>query len=100
MGNMGRMHGIEKGKSSSFLPYNKSPSEWIVKNVEKIRSFSIIILRSLSIKGKTPSKIGNILRDIYAIPQARFVYGHKIEKILKIIGLKAHIPEDITSLIA
>lgn len=48
---------------------------------------------------KSEFSIGIILRDSHGVAQVRFVNGNKILRIMKAVGLKPDIPEDLYFLI-
>ncbi|CCW71534.1 unnamed protein product [Phytomonas sp. Hart1] len=92
---MVRMHGNGHGKSSSALPYRRTPPTWL-----KIASRDVVErVCKLSKKGMPPSRIGMELRDSMGIAQVRSVTGRKILRILKHKGLAPEIPEDMYCLV-
>ncbi len=91
---MGRMYGNGKGISKSSIPYKKKAPRWLnVDSTEVIKQ-----IEALAKKGYKPSQIGVILRDNFAIPQAKLITGAKILRVLKKKGLAPQIPEDLYSL--
>ncbi|KAG5670289.1 hypothetical protein PVAND_000566 [Polypedilum vanderplanki] len=92
---MGRMHAPGKGISQSALPYRRSVPSWLKLNAEDVKEQ----IKKLGKKGMTPSQIGIILRDSHGVAQVRFVNGNKILRIMKAVGLKPDIPEDLYFLI-
>ena len=92
---MGRMHAPGKGISQSALPYRRSVPSWLKLNAEDVKEQ----IKKLGKKGMTPSQIGIILRDSHGVAQVRFVAGNKILRIMKALGLKPDIPEDLYYLI-
>merc|ERR1712066_1145116 len=50
-------------------------------------------------KGLVPSQLGVLMRDVYGIPQTRFLTGKKILRILKKRGCAPTLPEDLYHLI-
>ncbi|KAK0185327.1 40S ribosomal protein S13 [Armillaria mellea] len=92
---MGRMHAPGKGISSSALPYRRTQPAWVNKTPEQVVDWIV----QLAKKGRTPSQIGAYLRDERGIPQARFITGNKILRILKSKGLAPSVPEDLWYLI-
>lgn len=50
-------------------------------------------------EGVQPSKIGIVLRDQYAVSSVKQFTGKKVAQILASHGIKASLPEDLTSLI-
>lgn len=53
----------------------------------------------LAKEGNSPSKIGLILRDQYAVPNVREVTGKTVKQILKEHGLVPKLPEDLANVI-
>nr|QKY15258.1 40S ribosomal protein S13 (RPS13) [Polytomella parva] len=92
---MGRMHSKGKGKSSSALPYKRTPPSWCSSKPEEV----VDLICKLAKKGITPSSIGNVLRDIHGVPLVSTVTGSKVLRILKGHGLAPEIPEDLYYLI-
>ncbi|KFB47144.1 small ribosomal subunit protein uS15 [Anopheles ziemanni] len=92
---MGRMHAPGKGISQSALPYRRSVPSWLKLNAEDVKEQ----IKKLGKKGMTPSQIGIILRDSHGVAQVRFVNGNKVLRIMKAVGLKPDIPEDLYFLI-
>mmetsp|Transcript_6179 Transcript_6179/g.6813 ORF Transcript_6179/g.6813 Transcript_6179/m.6813 type:complete len:152 (-) Transcript_6179:82-537(-) len=92
---MARMHGVGKGKSSSALPFRRTPPSWL-----KVATRDVIqTVCKLARKGLPPSAIGMQLRDSMGISQVKNVTGRKIVRILKHNGLAPEIPEDLYCLI-
>ncbi|EAA11694.3 40S ribosomal protein S13 [Anopheles stephensi] len=92
---MGRMHAPGKGISKSALPYRRSVPSWLKLSAEDVKEQ----IKKLGKKGMTPSQIGIILRDSHGVAQVRFVNGNKVLRIMKAVGLKPDIPEDLYFLI-
>uniref|UniRef100_A0A182IXZ2 Small ribosomal subunit protein uS15 n=1 Tax=Anopheles atroparvus TaxID=41427 RepID=A0A182IXZ2_ANOAO len=92
---MGRMHAPGKGISQSALPYRRSVPSWLKLNADDVKEQ----IKKLGKKGMTPSQIGIILRDSHGVAQVRFVNGNKVLRIMKAVGLKPDIPEDLYFLI-
>ncbi|KAG8348854.1 40S ribosomal protein S13 [Trypanosoma vivax] len=92
---MVRMYGNGRGKSSSALPYQRTPPSWL-----KCTSREVIdAVCKLAKKGFSPSRIGMQLRDSMGIAQVKNVTGRKILRILKHNGMAPEIPEDLYCLI-
>lgn len=89
------MHAPGKGISQSALPYRRSVPSWLKLNADDVKEQ----IKKLGKKGMTPSQIGIILRDSHGVAQVRFVNGNKILRIMKAVGLKPDIPEDLYFLI-
>lgn len=107
---------FRKGISQSALPYRRSVPSWLKLNADDVKEQ----IKKLGKKGMTPSQIGKcstgcftvagsnakpqlilgiILRDSHGVAQVRFVNGNKVLRIMKAVGLKPDIPEDLYYLI-
>ena len=85
----------EKGKSHSIRPVSRRPPSWCKYQPEEVEAFVI----KLAKEGNSPSRIGTILRDQYAIPLVKPITGKTIVKILKEAELASAMPEDLGSLL-
>lgn len=85
----------EKGKSHQTRPVSKRPPGWCKYQPEEVEALIIKLAR----EGNSPSRIGTILRDNYAIPLAKPITGKSITKILKGADLAPAIPEDLGALL-
>ncbi|MBS7616591.1 30S ribosomal protein S15 [Candidatus Bathyarchaeota archaeon] len=85
----------EKGKSHSTRPVSKRPPSWCKYQPEEVEALVV----KLAKEGHSPSRIGTILRDQYAIPLVKPLTGKTITQILKDAGLAPSIPEDLGNLL-
>jgi len=85
----------EKGKSHSTRPVSKRPPSWCKYQPEEVEALVIKLAR----EGHSPSRIGTILRDQYAIPLVKPLTGKTITQILKEAGLAPSMPEDLGNLL-
>ncbi|MEM3700616.1 MAG: 30S ribosomal protein S15 [Candidatus Bathyarchaeia archaeon] len=85
----------EKGKSHQVRPVSKRPPSWCKYQPEEVEALVI----KLAKEGNSPSRIGTILRDQYAIPLVKPITGKTITKILKDAGLALVMPEDLASML-
>lgn len=85
----------EKGKSHSIRPVSKRPPNWCKYQPEEVEALIV----KLAKEGNSPSRIGTILRDQYAVPLAKPVIGKRIMKVLEENQLAPSMPEDLASLI-
>lgn len=92
---MARMHARKKGKSGSTKPAAKSKPPWVDKNPEEVEEKVVELYE----EGKSPSKIGTILRDKYGVPSTKVVCDKKITEILEENDLKPELPEDLSNLL-
>ncbi|MEM3641810.1 MAG: 30S ribosomal protein S15 [Candidatus Bathyarchaeia archaeon] len=85
----------EKGKSHPTRPVSKRPPSWCRYQPEEVEALII----KLAKEGHSPSRIGTILRDQYAIPLVKPITGKTITQILKEAELAPVIPEDLGNLL-
>ncbi|MEM2098937.1 MAG: 30S ribosomal protein S15 [Candidatus Bathyarchaeia archaeon] len=85
----------EKGKSHSTRPVSRRAPNWCKYQPEEVEAFII----KLAKEGHSPSEIGTILRDQYAIPLAKSITGKSVSETLRAAGLLSSMPEDLLNLI-
>jgi small subunit ribosomal protein S15 len=85
----------EKGKSHQIRPVSKRSPGWCKYEPEEVEALVV----KLAKEGNTPSHIGTILRDQYAIPLVKPITGKKVTKMLKEAKLAPAMPEDLGSLL-
>jgi len=85
----------EKGKSHPIRPVSKRPPGWCKYQPEEVEALIV----KLAKEGNTPSRIGTILRDQYAVPLAKPITGKRVIKILQENQLAPSFPEDLASLL-
>ncbi|NWG11631.1 30S ribosomal protein S15 [Candidatus Bathyarchaeota archaeon] len=85
----------EKGKSHQTRPVSKRSPSWCKYQPEEVEALIVKLAR----EGNTPSRIGTILRDNYAIPLVKPITGKAITKILKGADLAPATPEDLGALL-
>ena len=85
----------EKGRSHSIRPVSRRPPNWCKYQPEEVEAFIV----KLAKEGHSPSSIGTILRDQYAIPLVKPITGKSITDTLKAGGLAPAMPEDLTNMI-
>lgn len=91
---MARMYSRKKGKHGSKKPAKKTAPSWIRYKAKEVE----LLIAKLAKEGKSPSKIGVILRDTYGIPNVLALCGESISSILKEKKLLTEVPEDLTAL--
>lgn len=84
------------GGSRSTRPVSKRPPGWVVYQPEEVKALVI----SLAREGKTPSEIGNILRDEHGIPLVEPIVGGGILEILREAQMAPKLPENLQNLIS
>lgn len=85
----------EKGKSHQIRPVSKRPPSWCKYEPEEVEALVIKLAKD----GNTPSRIGTILRDQYAIPFVKPITGKSVSKILKEAELAPTMPEDLAMML-
>jgi len=94
---MARMHTRRKGQAGSRHPSTMRVPEWLDK--EKNARWVEEKVIELAKAGNTPSMIGMILRDQYAVPLVKVVTGKSVIDILKENNLTRRVPEDLRNMI-
>ena len=92
---MARRYSKKKGVSGSTRPVNVDNSAWVNKDVKAVTD----VIVELAKAGKSASQIGIVLRDSYAVPDVKEVFGKSIGTILTEGGIKKEVPDDLLSLI-
>jgi small subunit ribosomal protein S15 len=85
----------EKGKSHGTRPVGKRSPSWCKYQPEEVEALII----KLAKEGNSPSHIGAILRDNYAIPLVKPIIGKTITRTLKDADLAPAMPEDLGALL-
>lgn len=88
------MHSKGKGSSGSNKPNSKTPPVWSNDNKEEVEE----LILTLSKEGNSTAVIGTILRDRYAVPDARLVTGERISQTLTRNNIVPSYPEDMMNL--
>merc|ERR1712048_100015 len=87
--NMGKMLG--SGISGSALPFRRKAPAWATMAPSNV---SEMIVKNAK-KGLTPSQIGVLMRDVYGIPQVRFLTGKKVLRIIKkAVAMRKHMSKN------
>ena len=92
---MARIHALTRGKSGSTHPIREKHPEWSSLNPREIEGRILQLAKA----EKSSSEIGMILRDQYAVPDAKIATGKTISQILEQNQMKPEIPEDLQNLI-
>ena len=87
------MHTRKHGKSRSRKPL--VTAKWVKADKKKIEE----LVEKMAREGIPSAKIGLLLRDQHAIPDAKSVLGAPIEKFLKQKKLLPEFPQDLLGLI-
>ncbi len=92
---MARLYTSKRGKSGSTRPIGKKTPSWCKYTPEEVEALVLKLAR----EGNSPSTIGMVLRDRYAVPLVKSVTGKTVEQILKSGQQKGTLPEDLASLV-
>lgn len=93
MGMVGKT-ALMRGRSRSTRPVSKRPPSWVIYQPDEVKALII----NLSKEGRSPSEIGNILRDEYSVPLVKPIVGHGVLKTLRDAQAAPSIPEDLYNL--
>ena len=89
------MYSRKKGKAGSHRPSQPTAPSWVRYKENEVE----LLISKLAKEGKSPSRIGIILRDTYGIPSIKTIMKKQVTQILKEKKLLPEIPEDLLSLI-
>jgi small subunit ribosomal protein S15 len=92
---MARIHVHTHGKSHSTRPSSKAAPSWLSQNRDEVSTLIIKLAR----EGLSPSEIGLVFRDQYAIPLVKPLLGKGVTRILGENNIKADMPEDLDKLV-
>ena len=92
---MAKMHSGKKGKSGSKRPPTKVVPEWVEYSAGEVEE----MINKMAKEGMTSARIGQSLRDAYAVPSVKNITGKSITEIMKASGMKMEYPEDLLNLI-
>jgi len=82
------------GRSRSKRPVSKRPPDWVPYQPDEVKALIINLAR----EGKSPSEIGNILRDEHSVPLVKPIVGYGVLRVLQEAGLAPRFPEDLYNL--
>ncbi|KON29506.1 30S ribosomal protein S15 [miscellaneous Crenarchaeota group-15 archaeon DG-45] len=85
---------LMRGRSRSRRPVSKRPPDWVIYQPDEVKALIINLAR----EGRTPSEIGNALRDEHGIPLVKPIVGHGVLRVLEEAGIAPSIPEDLYNL--
>jgi len=92
---MARLYTSKRGKSGSTRPISKKTPAWCKYAPEEVEA----LVLKLSREGNSPSTIGMLLRDRYAVPLVRSVTGKSLLEILSSGQQAPSLPEDLSVLL-
>ena len=88
---MARLYTSKRGRSSSTRPISKKTPAWCNYTPEEVEA----LVLKLSKEGNSPSTIGVLLRDRYAVPLVRSITGKSVLEILSTSQQTEALPEDL-----
>ena len=90
-----RLYTSKRGKSGSTRPISKKTPSWCKYTAEEVEALVIKLAR----EGNSPSIIGVMLRDRYAVPLVKSLTGKNIQEILRAGQQAGTLPEDLSALL-
>jgi small subunit ribosomal protein S15 len=92
---MARLYTSKRGRSGSTRPISKKAPSWCKYTPEEVEA----LVLKLSREGNSPSTIGMLLRDRYAVPLVKSLTGKNIHEILESGQQAGALPEDLSALL-
>ena len=93
MNTTARLYTSKRGRSGSTRPISKKTPSWCKYTNDEVEELILKLAR----EGNSPSIIGVLLRDRYAVPLARSITGKSVKQILA--GQSTALPEDLAALV-
>ncbi|MGA2460433.1 MAG: 30S ribosomal protein S15 [Candidatus Bathyarchaeia archaeon] len=90
-----RLYTSKRGRSGSTRPISKKTPAWCKYTSEEVEALVLKLAR----EGNSPSIIGVMLRDRYAVPLVKSVTGKSVHEILSTGGQATPLPEDLSVLL-
>ena len=90
-----RLYTSKRGRSGSTRPISKKTPSWCKYTNDEVEELVLKLAR----EGNTPSTIGVLLRDRYAVPLARSITGKTVKQILAGQQQSTALPEDLATLV-
>lgn len=92
---MARLYTSKRGRSGSTRPISKKAPAWCKYTPEEVEALVLKLAR----EGNSPSTIGMILRDRYAVPLVKSITGKNVHELLEAGQQAGALPEDLSSLL-
>ncbi len=92
---MARLHSKKHGKSGRKRPKAKTSPKWVEFSEKEVKEMII----DLAKKGTSPTAIGMVLRDQYAVPSVKPLLGKTLNQFLEEENLLPQYPDDLMNLI-
>ena len=94
---MARLYTSKRGKSGSTRPISKKAPAWC-KYKDSPEEVENLVLK-LAREGNSPSTIGMLMRDRYAVPLVKSLTGKNVQELLKTANQAGALPEDLSALL-
>ncbi|MGA8905874.1 MAG: 30S ribosomal protein S15 [Candidatus Bathyarchaeia archaeon] len=92
---MARLYTSKRGKSGSTRPISKKAPTWCKYTPEEVEA----LVLKLSREGNSPSTIGMLMRDRYAVPLVKSLTGKNVQELLQAAKQAGALPEDLSALL-
>ena len=92
---MARLYTSKRGKSGSTRPISKKAPAWCKYTPEEVEA----LVLKLSREGNSPSTIGMLMRDRYAVPLVKSLTGKNVQELLQAAKQAGALPEDLSALL-
>jgi small subunit ribosomal protein S15 len=92
---LARLYTSKRGRSGSTRPISKKTPPWCKYTSDEVEELVLKLAR----EGNSPSTIGVVLRDRYAVPLVKSITGKTVKQILTGGQQSAPLPEDLASLV-
>lgn len=90
-----RLYTSKRGKSGSTRPISKKAPAWCKYTPEEVEA----LVLKLSREGNSPSTIGMLMRDRYAVPLVKSITGKNVHELLETSQQAGTLPEDLSALL-
>ncbi len=90
-----RLYTSKRGKSGSTRPISKKAPTWCKYTPEEVEA----LVLKLSKEGNSPSTIGMLMRDRYAVPLVKSITGKNVRELLQTTQQAGTLPEDLSVLL-
>jgi len=94
---LARLYTSKRGKSGSTRPISKKAPAWC-KYKDSPEEVENLVLK-LAREGNSPSTIGMLMRDRYAVPLVKSLTGKNVQELLKTANQAGALPEDLSALL-
>jgi len=92
---LARLYTSKRGRSGSTRPISKKAPTWCKYTPEEVEA----LVLKLSREGNSPSTIGMLMRDRYAVPLVKSLTGKNVQELLQAAKQAGALPEDLSALL-